>query len=460
MKPEEAPDMGAFSKGAIDLNKQYFIMKRKEFIKKSGLAGLLSFFSLSRNWGYNPTQLLACPSTITLSETGGPYKLDLSSNPAVWRSNVIESGQPYIGNGYTPLNVTLTIYAINSSTGSCEVLPNARVDFWHCNQHGYYSGFDNQNGYLGTKNYAGATWLRGIQTTDANGQVTFQTMFPGWYVGRVTHIHFEVYHANVLRLTSQLAFEDTLINTINGVSPYSSIPGVTPYGPSPTWHGQNTITNATDGVFSNGTSTEMLTITGTPPATLTGTLDVRLNYSVALSLDLLGFNAALNKGHTVLWWRTENERDFSHFEIQYSVDGEDFTSIAIVNGKGQSGETSDYSFEDPDEVTERSAYYRLKMVNNDGSLNYSIIAAVHTPLQLPIRVYPNPAKEYLIVGHPKIKGHERIAIISSDGREVATVKMMQAAVASNIDLENILPGAYYLVYFDGSDRQVVTFVKQ
>lgn len=434
-------------------------MKRKEFLQKSFWAGLLSYASATTAWAMRPSRLLACPTTITASETAGPYVLDLSSNTAVWRANIIETGQPNLSDGYIPLSVTLTVYAINSDTGNCQVLPNARVDFWHCNQHGYYSGFNGQNGYLGTKNYAGATWLRGIQTTNANGQVTFQTMFPGWYVGRVTHIHFQVYHANVLRLTSQLAFSETIMNTVNGVSPYSATPGLTPYGPSPTWHGQNSITNATDNVFSGGTGTQLMTITGTPPGTLTGSLDVRVNYSVALPLELLGFNAAWHKNSAVLWWKTANERQFSHFELERSYDAEDFEPIAKIAGKGSENAVQEYAFEDKTlDSDEESVYYRLKMVDTDGGVHYSLIAAVHPIVQYPVRVYPNPAKDYVLVSHPKIKGNERIALVTLSGMEVATVTMTEGAEASHIQLDQIPNGTYYLVYFDGADRQAVQLV--
>ena len=103
-------------------------------------------------------------------------------------------------------------------------------------------------------------------------------------------------------------------------------------------------------------------------------------------------------------------------------------------------------------------YYLLKMVDTDGGVHYSPIAAVHPIVQYPVRVYPNPAQDYVLVSHPKIKGNERIALVTLSGMEVATVTMTEGAEASHIQLDQIPNGTYYLVYFDGADRQAVQLV--
>jgi protocatechuate 3,4-dioxygenase beta subunit len=56
------------------------------------------------------------------------------------------------------------------------------------NAEGHYSEYA-QPGYNGT----GQTFLRGLQTTDTSGRVTFRTIYPGWYMGRATHIHVEIF---------------------------------------------------------------------------------------------------------------------------------------------------------------------------------------------------------------------------------------------------------------------------
>ena len=147
------------------------------------------------------------------AETAGPYPGD-GTNTAngsvanalalsgIVRSDIRSSLGGLVGTAAgVPLTVTLTLV---NSAASCALLPGYAVYLWHCDQAGRYSmyssGVTNQN------------YLRGVQVSDGNGQVTFQTVFPGCYSGRWPHIHFEVFRslaaassgANDI-LTSQLA---------------------------------------------------------------------------------------------------------------------------------------------------------------------------------------------------------------------------------------------------------------
>ena len=175
----------------------------------------------------------------TPTEEAGPYPYDLSKNSAVFRTDITE------GKTGIPLTVTFTLVNANDS---CSVLEGARIDIWHCDKDGYYSEYD-EPGYLGTEDNTGKTFLRGIQLSDGNGQVTFKTIYPGWYSGRVTHIHLEVFVDSVLKLTGQVAFPDSLNTEVYNTALYSP-------------HGQNSLTNSSDHVFSDGYSTELLTLTG------------------------------------------------------------------------------------------------------------------------------------------------------------------------------------------------------
>ena len=132
-------------------------------------------------------------------------------------------------------------FTVVNTNASCAVVPNARIDIWHCDKDGYYSGYANQSGYLGRKSYVGATWLRGFQYTDGNGQANFTTIFPGWYVGRATHIHMEVFINNVLKKTMQIAFTDSITRQVYNTRLYKA-------------HGQNTTNNSGDNVFGNSSA--------------------------------------------------------------------------------------------------------------------------------------------------------------------------------------------------------------
>ena len=74
-------------------------------------------------------------------------------------------------------------------------------------------------------NYTNVHFLRGRQTTDANGQVTFTSIFPGWYNGRATHIHVHVYSANGTSLkVTQIAFPEGAGTAVAAVTNSSRSP--------------------------------------------------------------------------------------------------------------------------------------------------------------------------------------------------------------------------------------------
>src|SRR5207253_77450 len=104
--------------------------------------------------------------------------------------------------GRDGLPLTLVLTVVNTKS-NCAPLTGAAVEIWQCDAGGHYSEYS-QPGYNGT----GQTFLRGLQVTDANGQVTFQTIYPGWYAGRATHIHVEVFVNGSTVKTTQVAFPE------------------------------------------------------------------------------------------------------------------------------------------------------------------------------------------------------------------------------------------------------------
>ena len=158
--------------------------------------------------------LTAC--WLTPSETEGPYYF----NPNLVRRDITE--------GFTgvPLHLVFTIIDAN-----CNVIPNALVDIWHASKDGVYSGYNQPGG-----NTIGQTFLRGIQSTDSNGVAEFDTVYPGWYQGRATHIHFKVRNGTTTYLTSQFAFPAAITSLVYASPLYAA-------------HGQSTTSNAADMVF-------------------------------------------------------------------------------------------------------------------------------------------------------------------------------------------------------------------
>jgi protocatechuate 3,4-dioxygenase beta subunit len=155
------------------------------------------------------------------TETGGPFPGDgtntanggVTSNvlpvSGVVRSDIRPSfiGSTTVATG-TQVTMTLTVVNVNAA---CAPLVGYAVYLWHCNRTGQYSLYD-----LPAESY-----LRGVQVTNASGQVTFTTIFPGCYAGRYPHMHFEIFSTlagattgRAAVLTSQLAMATAACNSV------------------------------------------------------------------------------------------------------------------------------------------------------------------------------------------------------------------------------------------------------
>lgn len=153
----------------------------------------------------------------------------------------------------TPLSLTLNVARLAGS--ACTPFAGVLVDVWHCDAAGDYSG---------TGALADRRWLRGVQTTGADGVVRFTTIYPGWYPGRAVHVHVKLRVPSAgVEYTSQLYFDDALTDAVFAAPPYAA-------------RGPRSTRNADDGIFRSGGSS----LTLSPQADGTG------GYAAAFDLAL------------------------------------------------------------------------------------------------------------------------------------------------------------------------------
>lgn len=212
-------------------------MKRKEFLK-SGLIGLGSIVALpaaiascSKDYDLNGNDGSQsgeswdssgnCP--VSPKETAGPFPIKTPAQLA--RENIVSDR--------TGVALLMTI-TVTDQSENCQPLSGVLVDVWHCDKDGNYSQYGS---------YTGASFLRGRQTTDANGQVSFISIFPGWYRGRAPHIHVEILGANGNSLlVSQIAFPVDVYTEVYKSSGYNGAPDTS---------------NTQDGIFANSLAGNM-----------------------------------------------------------------------------------------------------------------------------------------------------------------------------------------------------------
>ena len=140
--------------------------------------------------------------TLAVAQTEGPYYFDADAI----RGDIREDRE----------GSRLRLAVRLRDAESCEPLPNAVVDVWHCDALGVYSGFEEGEG---------ERWLRGTQVTDDEGIVEFVTVYPGWYPGRTPHIHAKVHVDTRSVLTTQFYFDEDVTESVYARPPYSSRSG-------------------------------------------------------------------------------------------------------------------------------------------------------------------------------------------------------------------------------------------
>ena len=167
--------------------------------------------------------------TIVPSETPGPYPLDLSDNTFFFRQDITED--------IPGIRVIQRMRILG--VDNCLPIPNLRVNLWCCDAEGNYSGYGTEEG---------ETFMRGYQITDDNGEVEFISILPGWYPGRVLHMHFQVHVSSAYAAVSQFTWPH-----LEAVDIATNNPSIYMQGPDP-------MTPETDGAFADGYEHQLATL--------------------------------------------------------------------------------------------------------------------------------------------------------------------------------------------------------
>ena len=187
-------------------------MDRKKFIKKSILglgtiAAVPTIISCSSNDdpidnGTNNSG--TCKSSP--SETAGPFPIKTPAD--LVKENIVGSKK----------GIALLIkFVIQNTNNNCNPLAGVHVDLWHCDSRGNYSEYSGQL----DGDFTSEHFLRGRQTTNAKGEASFVSIYPGWYPGRAPHLHLEIKNASGKSLlVTQVGFPEDISSTVYATSEY------------------------------------------------------------------------------------------------------------------------------------------------------------------------------------------------------------------------------------------------
>jgi len=215
-------------------------MQRKDFLKK-GLPGVLSIIGISAMLGHGKSEdeLATAEDDCIPSprETKGPF-------PNKTPSQLVQAN---IKADRTGIALLINLI-IQDKNNNCNPLPGAIVDIWHCDKDGYYSEYGNHP--MQQKDLRSEHFLRGRQTADEKGRVSFLSVYPGWYSGRAPHLHLEIFNSSgTSLLVTQVAFPENISEQVYTTALYAS-------------RGQADTPNNSDGIFRNSLSEELADVTG------------------------------------------------------------------------------------------------------------------------------------------------------------------------------------------------------
>lgn len=141
------------------------------------------------------------------------------------------------------------------------------------------------------------------------------------------------------------------------------------------------------------------------------------NNFTALPVTLISFTAAKQNNKVQLNWKTENEINFSRFDVEKSSDAVSFNNLSTVASANRP--VNNYTTIDASPVKGMN-YYRLKMVDTDGAYKYSDIAKINFDGKSTLTLWPNPASNQLIIW--EAKQNDVVIITDVTGKRVLSKK--------------------------------------
>lgn len=185
--------------------------------------------------------------------------------------------------------------------------------------------------------------------------------------------------------------------------------------------------------------------------------DTAIIYST-LPVDWLSFYGKRMQDKIALEWQTENEVNASHFEVERSRNGIEFSSLGKVGALGR--QQNSYRFDDVQPFKGLN-FYRLKQLDKDGRFKYSVIVKVFfgDESRKDLQLFPQPASSFLNVVFGGTGSQLFIQVYDAGGKVVMNERRQQSSTFT-VETSTLATGSYWIVVSDGITQQSGRFVKQ
>ncbi|MEM6297857.1 MAG: LamG-like jellyroll fold domain-containing protein [Bacteroidota bacterium] len=183
--------------------------------------------------------------------------------------------------------------------------------------------------------------------------------------------------------------------------------------------------------------------------------------NILLPVEIVRLDAKPEKDFILIKWQTASEQNNAGFEVERSLNGRDFNYVGFVaSSAGNSNELQDYDFPDYEVRPGKLYYYRLKQIDEDGSISYSKVVSARLEGEKEtlenILVYPNPTNGILNVdlGTFSTSTSFEYNLVTTLGNTLQK-GTLQAGVEGQIDLSTLPKGMYLLILTQREQRYVI-----
>lgn len=179
--------------------------------------------------------------------------------------------------------------------------------------------------------------------------------------------------------------------------------------------------------------------------------------AIALPVNLLNITAQYDGSTTTIKWSTANESNIQRYVVERSVDGRTFSTLGFLHANNNNS-SNQYLFKHS-AVESGIIYFRIKIIENDGSIRLSKIVTINTKTTLTVSIYPNPVTDIINVVVPKSNAASVINIFDAQGKRVLQEKVAPGVISTNIIVAYLKQGQYTLTVSSENKKQSVIFVK-
>jgi hypothetical protein len=184
--------------------------------------------------------------------------------------------------------------------------------------------------------------------------------------------------------------------------------------------------------------------------------NIALSDPIVLPINIVYFKATAEGNVVQVQWQTAEEKNVKDYELEYCTDGISYSSVlTTVTPQGEATNNYSYLHTTPAVGTN---YYRLKIVNDDGSFSYSSIVPIDIENNSTATIYPNPATDNIVITLPNAN-KSVVNIYNSTGSLIKTTTVY--STTNTVDIHNLPSGTYFInVIENGTSVINKTFIKE